>query len=145
MSFPTTVIQPMRFWLLWFTLLTWWKVSYLSHSEHVNNFQLTLGHEYLRQFFNLDWETEISYMTSHLSETDSDVIGCLFLRRYSSHCSHSLIHETFISAHPSERGTRSLQECPAPSLHLHESDNKSPAPDTFVTHFSSKTCPKDHI
>lgn len=86
-----------------------------------------------------------SYMTSHLSETDSDVIGCLFLRRYSSHCSQSLIHETFISSHPSERETRSLQECPAPSLHLHESDNKSPAPDTFVTHFSSKTCPKDHI
>uniref|UniRef100_A0A671XSV6 Uncharacterized protein n=1 Tax=Sparus aurata TaxID=8175 RepID=A0A671XSV6_SPAAU len=69
-----------------------------------------------------------SNMTSHPPETDSEVTGSLSSRRYSTHYPHSLMHDTFIRAAPSERGTRSLQECPTSSLHLHEGDNSWPAP-----------------
>ena len=68
-----------------------------------------------------------SNMTSYLPETDSEVTGSSFPRRYSTHCSQSPMLDTFTSALPSERGTRSPQDCPA-SLHLHDSGNSCPAP-----------------
>ena len=67
-----------------------------------------------------------SNMTSHLP--DGEVPGSLSPRRYSTNCSQSLIQDTFIRAPLSERGTRSLQECPTSFLHLHEHGNSWPAP-----------------
>ena len=67
-----------------------------------------------------------SNLTFHLPETDCEVTGSLSSRRYSTHCFQSLMHDAFMSAYSSERGTRSLQECPTSSLHLHESDDSCP-------------------
>ena len=67
-----------------------------------------------------------SNMTSHLPKTDSEVTGSSSYRRYSTYCSQSLMHDTFTSDPSFVWRTRSLQECPASSLHLHESDNSCP-------------------
>ena len=57
-----------------------------------------------------------SYLTSHLSETDTEETCSLSSRRYSAPCSSQpLMHDTFVRAHPSERGTRTFQDCSAPA------------------------------
>ena len=70
-----------------------------------------------------------SYLTSHLSETDTEETCSLSSRRYSAQCfSQPLIHDTVIRAHPSEGGTRTFQNCSASPLHYKESDNSCSAP-----------------
>ena len=68
-----------------------------------------------------------SYLPSHISDRDIDLCS-ISSRGYSTTCPSQTPMHTVTSAHPSNEGTRTLQDFTASSSHYHESDARFPAP-----------------